>query len=44
MNLYEFCHPLRQGNELHCVGTRTILTKADIIHLKKMCFTIPTFS
>jgi len=29
MHLYEFCHPLRQGNELHCVGARTILTKAD---------------
>jgi hypothetical protein len=36
--LYEFCHPLRQSNELNCVGVRTIFTKADIMHLKKIVF------
>jgi len=37
MHLYQFCHSLRHSNELHCIGVRTIFTKADIMHLKKKC-------
>jgi hypothetical protein len=38
MHLYQFCHLLRQSNELNCIGVRTIFTKADIMHLKIYIF------